>query len=100
MKTSVEILTEARTLVAREDGWIQNNFQKECSGQMCYCSVGAVDKAANSNVDFSSFDRALRFLYEVTGAEVLSQWNDKPERTQAEVVAAFDKAIELAKEAE
>ena len=47
------------------------------------------------NWDSPAFD----LFRSAIGTESVTQWNDAPERTLAEVHAAFDKAIAAAKEA-
>jgi hypothetical protein len=92
-----DMLREARGLVAQ--GWAQGKFRKYSPEGTCYCADGAIDEAAD-RADFDAlygdaiivFTRAIG----VKGHAHIWAWNDAIDRTQAEVLAAFDKAIELA----
>lgn len=98
--TTVEVLEKARRFVA--NGWCQGDYIK---GDRL-CLFGALNLAVGVQVDCdekpSDFDNDLyRRLGAAAGVpyDELVWWNDAPERTQAEVVAAFDKAIQLARSA-
>jgi hypothetical protein len=100
-------LREARALIER--GWTQGEYARDKTGRSvdflrhdatCVCAAGAVG-AANGHWPTSSLP-GMRFLSLAVGgdgdeSDVL-QWNDAPERTQADVLAAFDRAIELAEQ--
>jgi hypothetical protein len=81
-------LREARALIER--GWCQHDMR---NGD-CVCIRGAL------LFTFRRWDlemEADKLLKVATGFQgYLGDWNDAPERTQADVLAAFDKAIELA----
>lgn len=78
-----------------QQGWTQNALSDE-EGQLC--SVGAL---ILDNDDVSV--KALKFLAEAMGLgsqwKKIDDWNDTPGRTKEEVLAAFQKAEELALEA-
>ena len=57
------------------------------------CAMEAIEEQQSKRV------RCFRFLRAATGANTIAQWNDAPERTLAEVHAAFDRAIAAAQEA-
>jgi hypothetical protein len=76
-------LREARKLIKR--GWTQGEWHRNG----CVCSLSALHKTRAPQVA----DETLR---RVIGHRSIIAWNDAPGRTQAEVLAAFDKAIELA----
>lgn len=99
--TTVELLKAARAKI--EQGWCQGTMAKEQRGRMrgpkesyscSWCVLGAL--AAASTLEELNPYRTARTLMEAVVAPSLSAWNDAPGRTQAEVLAAFDKAIELA----
>lgn len=99
----VQVLTEARSMI--EKGWTQGWFAKTADGErvleknpkaVCWCMAGAYWATAP---DWSARNDAEGFLRQATGDESITNWNDTPGRTQQEVLAAYDKAIELAKEA-
>ena len=83
------ILREARKLVAA--GWTQGRFVREIGGQKCYCAEGAIMEAAYSVG--AAWWLAAGALCKAAASRSLANWNDAPERTKDEVLAAFDKAI-------
>lgn len=93
-----EILIGARERIAR--GWAQGNFAYNAEGdrvgssdpEACkWCVVGAI--YATTDRPFLRQDAMSAVaVHSKTGA--LPIWNDAPERTQADVLAAFDRAIE------
>jgi len=106
-------LREARALIER--GWTQGAdardlYGDECSPNEeeaeCYCANGAICRAfyAASFTDRrEQIHIAEGLLNTAIGQEPggplhwpYIDWNDAPERTQAEVLAAFDRAIEIA----
>ena len=55
--------------------------------------------ADNSNKSFDELIAAIDFLKEANGLnskQGIALWNDAPERTKEDVLAAYDKAIALA----
>ena len=94
--TSREILVAARAKVAQ--GWTQHAAARRADGALsmtkskdavCWCAVGAINAVATCTGDV---DLALK----VIGVELghgLILFNDTPGRTQAEVLAVFDRAI-------
>ena len=99
MKSTLDILIEARAYV--EKGWTQGAWARNRKGTpvnedstraVCWCALGALWKADG----IGSY--GLNALVKASGGEVhpttISGWNDNPDRTQAEVLALFDKAIE------
>lgn len=88
--TVIEALTEARNLVAA--GWTQGRFRKPGS-PVSFCASGALYEVVgifDSDLVRKALERALP-----EGYEYLVDFNDEPGRTQAEVVALFDLAIEM-----
>lgn len=97
---TVELLTQSRALI--EKGWCQNTNARSAKNRpvsasspkaVNFCALGAITavwlKSSNST---SSFNEAMRALNFVVGGHVPT-WNDMPERTQDEVLAAYDCAI-------
>ena len=94
-------LRHARKLVA--EGWVQgSSFAPAVPGRddkLLYCASGAIIEgahAAGGSVSFSTWTerearRKLLEANQISGK--ITDWNDAPGRTQAEVVAAFDKAL-------
>lgn len=98
--TAVDVLRAARALI--EKGWTQYDFARNSGGwgvdewhhsAACFCSWGALNRAG---IDLEcNTASAIHWLRSATVGPI-AVWNDAPGRTQAEVLAAFDKAIELA----
>jgi hypothetical protein len=89
-------LCEAKALLAPDGAWIQGSFSDRCGG---HCAAGAILEAvADCDEKFRRevFRALFRAVPRVNSSPALWTWNDSKKRTQAEVLAAFDKAIELA----
>jgi hypothetical protein len=104
--STVAVLVAARALVAR--GWTQYAWAKNERGETVlasatdavrWCAGGAI-RLAGMQLGLST-EGAVEALLGVIGAPVtgrlehhaVAPWNDAPERTQEEVLEAFDKAI-------
>lgn len=96
--TTLEVLKGARERIAR--GWYQGAFAKTSKGRVigpscrnaaCWCAIGSIE-ACDAPVLVAG--NALSRLRAVIGHSI-AWWQDQPGRTQAEVLAAFDRAIEL-----
>lgn len=92
MTTTREILAKARALVER--GWVQGRFSRMKRGKECFCAVGAICRAAGEAQACHRLGALKAVEAEIPQEFLLSQWNDAPGRTQAEVLAAFDRAIQ------
>jgi len=94
MNPTVEVLTRARALVAR--GWVQYTGHS-IRGVCAAYAIMAV--AQDAMLDYANpvlvFLTAMRQETKTHWPDIPG-WNDMPGRTQAEVLAMFDKAIELA----
>ncbi|MDB5584350.1 MAG: hypothetical protein JWR80_9526 [Bradyrhizobium sp.] len=100
-ETIARKLDEARALIER--GWCQKAFAragdgskvKVCHGDaVSFCSMGALDRVG---AWASGPINALEAAVGVTVVADVMDWNDAPERTQAEVLDAFKRAAELAR---
>lgn len=60
-----------------------------------FCGLGAIWAVADYNSPAA--ERAMEFLERAIGSQSFSVWQDAPNRTHAEVMAAFTRAIELAR---
>ena len=92
--TVADTLRRARALIDTPEKWCQNEHQIGHA----YCVEAALNIVWRGDVLGSIFDScpAWKLLQDATGVQKLFDWNDAPERTHAEVLAAFDKAIALA----
>jgi len=89
----------ARGLIENPENWAKGGEQVR-GGRHC------VESACYASADPYRAEFALR-LFELANATTrfgrpcpACHWNDDPERTHVEVLSAFDKAIELAKQEE
>lgn len=98
--TTVEVLKAARAKI--EQGWCQGDAAQNSDGELCgsqdlnascWCCVGAIGAVTAYNEQATP---ALKAIRDAIGTPGIAKWNDAKGRTQAEVLAAFDKAIELA----
>lgn len=102
-----DILRAARELISTPEKWTQEWYSRDESGEWvslstasCFCAVGALARASGLD-DASDFeDRTLsKFFERAIGASSIVNWNDDKDRTHAEILAGFDRAIALAEQA-
>ena len=118
-KTVADILTAAADLIEPEGRWTQGEQARNKRGQrvsdsacnaVCFCASGAIWRAARragitglSSPNGKAIDEAHRALSEIVNrpshAMSVPDWNDRPTRTQGEVVAALRAAAEKARTA-
>lgn len=72
------------------------------SAAVCFCSKGAILRAPAANARYAiglgcvvAANGAYLVLETILGGQSIVLWNDAPERTHAEVVAVFEKAVEI-----
>ena len=97
---TVAVLLRARELIADERQWCKRSFARTWLGVPVpirsafvrrYCALGAIMRAARElGFPVKDAERALGWQT-ICG---VADWNDAAERTHAEVIAAFDAAIE------
>lgn len=106
MTQVVKLLQDARNLISKPENWTQVDFAKKADGSgtyshsddaVCWCSLGALNKVDSLSENSQVRKLAKAFLKAAMG-EPVAVFNDY--HTHAEVLAAWDKAIELAKEAQ
>jgi len=86
-----EILIAAKALIPDEDHWWRGHNDSRADVVGCECPITAVRRVNVAGSMISSIA-----LCEAMGFKTLNdlyEWNDAPERTIAEVHAAFDRAI-------
>ena len=95
MTTTAQVLRDAKALIADPDHWIKGKNTVLNDGQICRCSAGAIRSAAIHQSDGPVSSQPAYFaMWAATGGPRLTAWNDHPETTHADVMAAFDRAIE------
>lgn len=88
MNDTKQLLIAARAQIARRNGWCQGAF---CNDEGAMCAFGAVNRSAlffESTPAKNALKAALPEPY-----DSVMFYNDQRGRTQAEVVALFDRAI-------
>lgn len=107
---AIKTLTKARALV--EKGWVKgyehidagelNWLTNEISPVESYCAIGAIRKADGPGEE-SAFDLIRQAIGDLfyggkkrVGESGILRFNDRKKTTKEDVVAAFDKALELA----
>lgn len=103
---TIDILRSARALITEREDWCQGTESidrngLECSpfsqDSVCWCATGAilhiVDDLPRSIAAFKALAALLPSDSGKTAENVIAHWNDAPERTHAEVLAAFDRTI-------
>lgn len=118
----VQILEKARAVIADPAHWTKGALARNACGDrlnaaqldlaVCYCATGALRKAAPDTDDLPDGRRANTVrgdagfrlwtvvnegVTDESAKRVISLWNDDPATTHAHVLAAFDRAIELAR---
>lgn len=89
--TTVQVLTKAMKLI--EKGWCKGSQIVHRDGSVSYCASWAIGQVAGRG----SSCGARTVLKEVIGCPCVVAWNDAPSRRKSHVLAAYKKAIELAK---
>lgn len=91
-----EILNKAADLIEPQGAWVQGKWSTD--GGKCLCAEGAIAIAAELSF-FTAVEGspAGRALAEFIG-DPIPVWNDAPDRTQAEVVAALRAAARKAEQ--
>ena len=103
-----DLLREARELLSVAERWTKEGAFLDAAGRArwpgsptatCFCMVGAVHHVQHLHgaEHYLAARDAVALLRDVLGPGVaLVLWNDAPERTHAEVLVVFDRAIALA----
>lgn len=107
MKTS-EVLLAARELIATPEKWTKGEFARAADGRkahsldeeaVCWCLVGALTNVISTRpggADLAAEARQ-RLREAIVNIDVpVYAWNDRAERTHAEVIEALTKAAALA----
>lgn len=105
MKPS-QILHVAGDVLEQPGAWTQGYYARNKKGistsyvdgdAVCWCAAGMLLKMGGMDGIAEAVDYLCR-VAGVIGTGSLADWNDKPERTQEEIIAAFRQAEQLAKD--
>ena len=109
MKIS-DVLIKAKTLIQDPESWTQGVSARDILYEpvpatsrdaVCFCTYGAVARALGleNSTYYHEVARPLKkACAAISGSSMVTEYNDT--HTHPEVLALFDKAIELAKETE
>lgn len=98
--STVEVLKRARETISKPERWTQGAYARDARGYpigvghsdaVCFCATGAIARGAPDPEARALAQMGVRIGRRPV--EGLAAWNDAPERTHAEVLAAFDSAI-------
>lgn len=91
--TTLDVLKMARKRLA--SGWVQGTSVRRNDDQSkSYCAVGGLTIAQiDCEASNDAYCAAEKALADVIGTTEIVAWNDAAARTQAEVLATFDRAI-------
>lgn len=81
-------LREAARLI-RDKGWCQGVYRDDAGR---HCAVGALCEATGDG----GLDLARSYLWQRIRTTSIADWNDRPGRTEQDVIAAFESAAALA----
>ena len=97
-----EVLAAAADLLEKPGAWTQGWYARDerggicsagASDAICFCAVGAISKVSGGLPPV----QALDLMRSAAGCtDNIGDWNDAPERTQAEVVTALRQAARQA----
>ena len=101
--TVSDILNAAADLIEPEGCWTQGAYARAAGGHVtphrentavCFCAAGAIYRATDAEIGMSppAIAAAFEAALDAMGVRRISEFNDAPGRTQAEVVAALRKA--------
>lgn len=92
---AIDILKSARAKIATPEAWGKGMRRHDRAAATC-CAAEAIEESVTA---FGPDMRvAMRALFHAAGLDYdgdyrITEWNDEPERTHAEVLAAYDLAI-------
>lgn len=109
--TPDQVLTRAADILEPEGRWLQGSYGAWHDNGLppigtarytCFCLVGALSEATRQLSDeilrqSMLHARAEPYVQQAIGEPNIVAWNDRPGRTQAEVVAALRAAAKFAK---
>lgn len=100
---AVDILRAARAKISDPQNWTREESARDDAGYpveplshdaVCWCARGAISAAAKSGDEFQASNVLRRAIREQAPDGRITDFNDKHDH--AEVLAAFDRAIQLA----
>lgn len=117
----IELLKSGRDRIADPKNWTKGYYARDAGGNpigedspeaVCWCAAGALQSclviiaAGNIRRNYNIRNHALEFLHLSMPSDFdvnlfsIAGFNDAPETTHADVMAAYDRAIALAEKSE
>jgi len=105
MKSELEVLTEARDLIADPAHWTQGWFARDMFGgsvdarspsAACFCTLGAFGRALGRHFMDVTGHPAVERLRSLLPRQDIARFNDT--HSHADVIAAFDHAIDAVRQ--
>lgn len=93
MRPELPVLIKARAKIADRPKWGKGRRGWERAFDTCCASEAIEDVTLHNNDGLARRRAALDAVANAAGCDSIPRWNDAPERTHAEVLAAFDQAI-------
>ena len=91
--TVADVLRRARALIDSPEKWCKGALYRDGAR----CVWGALDGIRTGEpTPFRKAEAGATYITRAIGGRNIASWNNAPERTHAEVLAAFDRAIKLA----
>jgi len=91
----VETLKRARTMVA--DGWCRETGSNAQGGVCAQVALGRAMGLSHRDFLTGKAEPVFEVFRRAIGGTDIIEWNEHPQRSQSDVVAAFDRAIDLAR---
>jgi hypothetical protein len=104
MSDVADVLERAAALIEPEGAWTQGVLGRDANGRIlmardlgravCFCAQGAIIRVSDASLAW----HAVQAVQKIIRSEGLGYWNDRPGRTQKQVVAKLREAAKLARE--
>lgn len=92
MRPELIALMSARALIADPAKWGKGQRGRDRGWETC-CAADAIEKSADPENEIATLDAFYRANGLGRKCGDILEWNDDPDTTHADVLAAFDKAI-------
>lgn len=98
--TVLQILRGARALLERPEAWTQGASHRDADGVACNSPDAAARCLSGAMCDTTDGPLPWDEIYVAFGLNSISDWNDSPRRTHAQVLRRLDRAIKRAEKEE
>lgn len=95
--TLVEQLEAAKERISDPRLWLKFDTCAMTEHGPAFCAMASLVKSSGYFYGLTVDEYFRQFISRTTGFRWVSEWNDMPQRTHAEVMAAFDACIAEAK---